>query len=1583
MKRDAVDTHTASPGHIRAAAVRAWENVLGRTGFDGDADFFELGGDSVGGARLMASLRGEFGETLPLTLIFFHPAFDEFTAALAEAVSELPAAAEQEAGAAHRPARTQAVPEPRAALPASGRLRLSPEQESQWVAEQVTPGNLAYTELLALRLTGPLDPERLQSTLDRLVERHAALRTRFPVDPEGRPVQEILTPDAAPRLTLERRDAEDEAAVRALALDRLAEPFDLAAGPLLRAQLVRLSTTDHVFLLYGHHIVADGPSMEVLCEELGGLYTGREPAEPAPSYAEHTHRQHSLDLGAQLGYWREQLDGATDIELPLDRPRPAVRDIDGRRYRFTVPGSVVDRLDALAREERATRFTVLLAAFQTLLGRWAGTQDVVVGCPVTARSQPGLEKMTGALLNMVCFRGDLGGDPTFRELLVRTRQAGFGAMAHSDVPFSRVLAELAQERDASRPALFSSTLNLQPTPPDLRADLGEVSAEPFPVPRHYAMYDFSLYAWQAPHELLIDIEYATALFDEATVVAFADRFGALLRSAAAEPDRPLSELDTVGEAELRLVLKDWNDTGADLGPDRCVHELFEEQARATPERTAVIGPDRHLSYAELDAEATELAAGLGELGVGPESVVAVCLERSTRLLVTLLAVAKAGGAFLPLGPDWPAQRRDFVLADAGAEFLVDASGMHRCGAAAKPAARAGLRPSPGNLAYVLYTSGSTGTPKGVMVTHRALVNRLRWMRRDCGLGAGDVVLQNAVPTFDYAMWELFGPLHMGATAVLPSADGHRDFSELTRLITEHGVTVAHFVPSLLRLFADEPEAARCTGLRVLFSGGEPLDPALAARVQQVLPGVRMFNAYGPTEAAVDVTCWPVPELPASVAIGGPAANTTAYVLDERMRPQPVGVPGELYLGGVQLARGYRGQPGLTAERFLPDPFGTLPGGRLYRTGDRARWRSDGVLEYVDRIDRQIKLRGVRVEPGEAEAALLAHPAVREAAVVAAEGNGGLRLVAYYCGRPPGGEQELRDHLADRLPEFALPTMYMELPDGLPVLASGKLDRAALPAPAAVPQRAARTTAPGGDSGYEAPLGPRELMLAALWSEVLGVDRIGREDSFFQLGGDSILGIQMVAKARRVGMQLTVPALFRHSTLAALAAAAGESGDGAKVAAAAPGSASAASPTRFPLTPLQREMLREAAAAPGRGVYVVPAELLLDGEVDPESMRTAFRRLVERHPVLRTSVRWHERPEQSEQQVHPATEPSFRYEDWSGYPADEQARRRRDLLEEEWRSGFPAEAAQLSRMILLRLGARRFAMVWTRHNVLLDGWSFSQLYDELLDMHAALRDNRPEPVADPRAPFSDYVEWLLPRQRAAAERLWNEQLKELSPKTLFVPEVGPSAERYRELRFPLPARAEAFAKDHGVTVSTVLEAAWAAVLARRTGATDVQFGSVFSARDADVLDIERMLGLMINTLPSGLRLNREETVADWIRTLHHRGALLKELFTADLGLLQERSGTGGALWDTLLLIHNYPHSFHDAPTGGLRVVGTAGFSRVGAALIVSVDVKPLRLAMMYDEARADEALVRDLAAELAEVLHQLADRPDGTVGDLLG
>ncbi|PRY41619.1 non-ribosomal peptide synthetase [Umezawaea tangerina] len=1520
---------------VHAVVTPVWRDVLGRSELPADADFFELGGDSIQGARLMGRLRELFGLPLPLQLIFFHPALPDFTTAVGEAAEQLRA-------------------EPADSTPSTaGPLPLSAQQEELWVADQLTPGNLAYTELLPLRLTGPLDVAGLQTSVDALVARHESLRTRFPTGPDGVPHQDVLP---ALRVALDRVDVADVDKARQVALDRLTEPFDLAEGPLVRAVLLDIDPDDHVFLLYAHHIVADGLSLAVLCDELADHYAGRGLPQPAPT----TRDRRPADLARQLEYWKQQLHGVRPLDLPLDRPRAAVRDNGGSRLRSTMSGELRDAVRALAREEGATQFVALLAAFQVLLGRWAGTEDVAIGSPVSARSAPELERVVGYLVTMATFRGDLSGDPSFRELLRRTRDVAFGALANSDVPFTSVVAELAPERDQSRPPIFSATLVSQPTPPTLVADLGDVTGVSFPVPRRYSTYDLTLYAWDAPDELIIDIEYATALFDTSTARRLAEQFARLVEGAVAAPDAPLSTLEILPEPELRKVVRDWNDTAAAFALDRPVHELVTAQVQRAPDRIAVVEGDREVTYAELHDRATVLARRLREHGVGPDVVVAVRMARSVDQLVALLAVWHSGGAYLPLDPAYPAERLDFMITDSGARLLVTAAagGGHEVlpldGDA--PAAR---ESTVDDLAYVIYTSGSTGEPKGVLVPHRGILNRILWMQHEYGLTEDDVMLQNAAYTFDFSVWEFFGPLVLGARVVLPDADGHRDNAQLVELIARHGVTTVHFVPSMLRYFLAEPELARCTGLRRVFSGGEPLPTALVAEFSARLGHVELHNLYGPTETSVDVTHWPVArdEAAAVMPIGRPIDNTTCYVLDDRMRPQPIGVPGELHIGGVQLARGYLGKPGLTAERFVADPFGP-PGGRLYRTGDRVRWRADGVIEFLGRIDRQAKVRGFRVEPGEVEAALTAHPGVREAAVVVREDeHGERRLVAYLVGEPVG-TAPLRAWLADRLPDHSIPTAYVEL-DRLPLSPSGKLDHEALAAPTG--------DRPTVAAGYSAPVGEREELLAGLWSDVLGVDRIGRDDNFFELGGDSIRGIHVIAKARRAGLAVTVPQLFRHQTIAELAAVATAVGS-------APAPAKPVGAT-FPLTALQIGMVREADLAPGKGMYVVPAEALLSGDVDPDALRAAFAALIAHQPVLRTSVSG------DTQTVHPAVEPVFSYEDWSAYPEAEQERRRHERLESEWRAGFRLDAAPLSRLRLARLADDRHSMVWTRHNVLLDGWSYARLFDELLRLHAAIRDGEPVPELAAPESFGRYVDWLAPRAEAAADALWTEFLADLRPVTLFDPAPIAGQAPYEELRFELPAEAETFVHRSRLTLSAMLEGAWAAVLARHTATTDVRYGLVFSTRPAELPAVEDMLGLLINTLPSGLRVDPELPVVEWLRSIQDRGIRLKELATASLEVLRERAG--GPLWDTLLLLHNYPHNFDDALPGGLRMLDTQGFSRVGAALIVSVDPRPLRVAMLFDTARVDADTVRQLGADLAELLTAMMADPDRPVGELLG
>ncbi|MGP3929255.1 amino acid adenylation domain-containing protein [Nonomuraea sp. KM88] len=1043
----------------------------------------------------------------------------------------------------------------------SGEPPLSHAQERLWFLEQFAPGTTQLTIPIRLRLRGPLDVPALAAALDAVAAGHDALRTRFPATWDGRPRVELAEGGTLP-LTVS--DAPDEAGARARAEEFLAVPFDLAAGPVARALLVRLAADDHVLVIAVHHIAADGWSADLLLREVFARYDGAAPAAPEVGYADYAAWQRGLPPSRRdLDFWRERLAGLEPLDLPADRPRPPERTYAGAAHTFPLDAEVAAALARLGREHSATPYMTMLAAFAALLGRYASTDDVAVGSPVAGRQVPELDGVIGCFVNMLTMRVDLSGDPAFAELLERVRDAAVDAYAHQDLPFEQLVAELDLPRDVSRSPLFGVILAMQNyRGASVEAPAG-LSVADFPVDSWATRYDLELYVGDGSGGMFV---YNTDLFDAATIERLAGHLRALLEQVAGRPGLRLSEIDLLSPGERRLVVEGWNDTAWRFPGEATLHGRIEAQAALTPDAVAVRFEGRSLTYAELSARADRVAHTLRDLGAGPGSVVAVCAERSLELLPGLLGVLRAGAAYLPVDPGYPAERVAFMLADAAPAVLLTQSTIRPSlpetaavtldlddpdawtgGPGPLPAVR------PDDVAYVIYTSGSTGRPKGVANTHGGIANRLDWMQERFGLGPGDVVAQKTPLSFDVSVWELFWPPRCGASLVLATPGGHKDAAYLRKLIVTEGVTTAHFVPSMLAVFLGEEGAAGCGSLLRVICSGEELPADLARRCVATLPGAELHNLYGPTEAAVDVSAWHcLPGTLASAArvpIGAPIANTALHVLDATMAPVPVGVPGELFIGGAGLAQGYLNRPGLTAERFVPDPFGP-PGSRLYRTGDLARRRPDGALEFLGRLDGQVKLRGLRIELGEIEAALRALPGVRDAAVVVRED----RLAAYLVpdtpeneppGRPhdepddqPDGHPDDRphdrppDHAAVRaglkrtLPDYMVPSAYVTL-DSLPLNPSGKLDRRALPAPVA-----------GRDAGVElvAPGTPTEAALAAIWADLLGLDVVGVDDDFFDLGGHSLLATQVVARLRaQTGAGVSVMDVFKHRTVRELAA----------------------------------------------------------------------------------------------------------------------------------------------------------------------------------------------------------------------------------------------------------------------------------------------------------------------------------------------------------------------------------------------------------------------------------------------------------------
>ncbi|HYH79782.1 MAG TPA: amino acid adenylation domain-containing protein [Longimicrobium sp.] len=1146
-----------TPGERMVAA--AWEAVLGVSPGAHD-NFFDLGGHSLRATQVMARIRRAFGIDLPLRALFEAPTVAGLAARAAAARD-----VDQASVAPLVPARR-------------GRTaRLSFAQQRFWFVERMGAAGAAYNMPMVMHLRGELDAGALETAVNGLMERHESLRTVFRFEGDE-PLQEVRphAPAALPFFDLGRLPGD----VRELEAKRIAgedarTPFDLAGALPIRWALVRLAADDHLLLLNIHHIVADGWSLGVLFRELGTLYRAAVEGEPSPlpplpiQYADYAVWQRARLDGAaleqELAWWRGRLQGAATLALPTDRPHPPVQSFHGASIPFALPAALSEAVDRLAREEGATPFMVYLAAFSVLLSRWSGTEDVVVGSPVAGRFPEETEGLIGVFVNTLALRTDLSGDPTFRQALRRVREATVDAYAHQEVPFERLVEVLKVERSLSAHPLFQVLFSMHPEG-NAAPDLPGVTMEIGEGETGTAKVDLMLSLAPTPDGVRGVWQYITDLWDEETVERISAHFGHLLAGAVARPDTPVAALPLMDAAEEAYVLHELNQTAIDYPRGLGVHQLFEAQADRTPAAAAIVHDGERWSYARVESAANRLARRLRALGVGPEVKVAVCMERTPDLVVALYGVMKAGGAYVPVDPAYPADRIGFMVEESGAPVVLTHASLagtlpptdarvlrvdaDRAEVDAEPDGRLDLAVDERSLAYVIYTSGSTGRPKGVQIEHRGTVALLHWLREHVSDAERRAVLASTSVSFDVSIAEIFGTLSWGGSIVLV-----RNALSLKEMAEP--VVLASMAPSaaaeLLRTDGIPPT------LRRLNLGGEALPAALAEGLHALGTLETVGNYYGPTEDTTYSTWSFVPPGAERVLVGRPAANTRAYVLDDRQRPVPFGVAGELWLAGAGVSRGYHRRPALTAASFRPDPFSGEPGARMYRVGDRVRYRPGGELEYLGRLDFQVKIRGHRIEPGEVEAELARNPHVRQA-VVAVRGEGaGARLVAWVVPRrhaaaPPAAE--LRGWLRARVPEYMIPAAFVPLPE-LPLSPNGKIDRMRLPEPD--PERPA-------DS---APATTMERTVARVWEEVLGTPGVGLDDNFFEIGGHSLLLARVQERLHDVlGRPVSVIDLFQFSTVRALSAHLDQpAGDGA----AKPDTTAAE--TGQDRAALRREMLR--------------------------------------------------------------------------------------------------------------------------------------------------------------------------------------------------------------------------------------------------------------------------------------------------------------------------------------------------------------------------------------------------------------------------
>src|SRR6266566_4653535 len=1033
---------------------------------------------------------------------------------------------------------------------------LSFGQQQLWLLAQLIGDIPVYTECVTIHLPGPLNVGVLEQSFNEILKRHEAWRTSFPVV-DGRPIQKIhpVLTIKLPLVDLRHLpEAEREHEALRMMTEDAQQPFDMANGPLLRPTLIQLGDEDHRLFLTLHHIIFDGFSLyQNFLPELRTLYDAFLSGQPFSlpelpiQYADFAVWQREQLQGnmfaEQLAFWKKQLEGAPEaLELPTDRPRPLIASYHGSMHPFALSKQLTDDLKALGRQEGVTFYMLLVAAFQTLLYRYTAQDDILIGTAISDRKRPEVQRLMGFFLNTLVLRTDLSGNPTFREVLRRVREVVLDAHAHPDIPFEYLVKELQPERNLSQNPFFQVLLSLEPP---LFTHLSGWTLTQMDVETETTKFDLTLELDDRPGGLIGRFEYSTDLFDAATIARMAGHWQTLLEGIVMDPTRRLSDLPILTEAERQLLLVEWNNTAIDYPLNLCLHKLFEAQVERTPDAVAMIFEDTHLTYRELNARANQVAHYLRRAGVGPDVLVGVYMERSLELVIALLSIIKAGGAYIPLDPTYPQERLSFMLEDAQVRVLLTqerwittlpahCTRVLCLDSGWKDVAHEGRTNlsnvvTPDNLAYVIYTSGSTGKPKGAMNTHRGICNRLLWMQDAYQLTEADRVLQKTPFTFDVSVWEFFWPLITGAQLVVARPEGHKDSAYLLSIIMKQNITTLHFVPSMFQVFLEEPGLEECHSLRQVICSGEALPFELQERYFARHNGT-LHNLYGPTEAAVDVTFWNCKRSSGRkiVPIGYPIANIHIYLLDRYGHPVPIGVPGELHIGGVGVARGYLNRSELTNERFIPNPFSSRPGERLYKTGDLARYLPDGSIEYLGRIDHQVKMRGFRIELGEIEEILRQHPAVRETVIVVREDiPGDKRLVAYIV---PHMKQsisigDLHTHLTTYLPAYMIPSAYVVL-EGLPLTHSGKVNRRALPLP--------DQTRPELQETFVAPRTPMEEAVAAIWSQVLKIEGIGIYDNFFKLGGHSLLATQVLSHLRAtLQVDVSLRNFFEAPTIAQL------------------------------------------------------------------------------------------------------------------------------------------------------------------------------------------------------------------------------------------------------------------------------------------------------------------------------------------------------------------------------------------------------------------------------------------------------------------
>ncbi|MDJ0548257.1 MAG: amino acid adenylation domain-containing protein, partial [Microcystis sp. M49637_WE12] len=1441
-----------------------WAKVLKVAQVGIHDNFFELGGHSLLATQLISRIREAFQVEMPLRELFVAPT-------IAELSQEIKRLSEGE-----QPTELPILPRDKTA-----ELPLSFAQTRLWFLAEFESNSSFYNIPLALRLEGNLNSEILIQSLEEICDRHEALRTNF-ITVDGIPTQVIQTRTwTVTVVDLQHLSGSEKViASQELAQNQAIQPFDLAGEPLIRITLLVLSETEHLLLVCMHHIVSDGWSMEVFLQELTALYNAyiqglSSPLNPLSiQYGDFTLWQRQWLQGEvlqqQLDYWQKQLAGAPALlSLPTDRPRPNQQSFAGGHLPFSLSWELTEKLTQLTQEQGVTLFMTLLTAYAVLLYRYTEQEDILIGTPIANRNRSEIEGLIGFFVNTLVLRIDLSGKPNFNQLLGRVREMAMDAYAHQDLPFEMLVEVLQPERDLSHAPLFQVDFLLQNSPPS-PLELTGLTATPLTTENDTAKFDLTLGMENTGAELKGVWEYNTDLFDRSTIERLTGNFITLLEALVVNPQQPIFQLPLLTEVEAKELLKDWNATEKAYPFHQCIHQLFEEQAARTPAAVAVVFEGQELTYQELNIQANQLAHYLQSLGVNSEVLVGIYLERSLLVIVGLLAVLKAGGAYIPLDPDYPQQRLTYMAEDAQISLLLTQESLLD----SLPAEDVGVivldklaeiltvqspenplsEVVPENLLCLLYTSGSTGKPKGVMLTHAALVNHSWGISEVFGLTESDRVLQFASFGFDVAAEEIFPTWLKGGTVVLRPGQMFATLTDFADFIEQESLTVLNITPAYWHEWAIAVSQSLATvpsSLRVVAVGGDAVLPETVNIWRQMVgKRVQCINVYGPTEASVTAIVHDLLDYQSekinSVLIGRPIANTKAYILDQNLQPVPIGVKGELHLCGVRLARGYLNRPELTAEKFINNPFAHSPFNRLYKTGDLARYLPDGNIECFGRIDNQVKIRGFRIELGEIEAVINQNIDVQTSCVIIREDTPGDKylvayIVAHYERIPM--ISELRQFLSSKLPLYMVPQAFVFL-ESLPLTTNRKVDRRALPAPDKIGNRRDQ---------YVAPRNGIEEMLVQIWTEILKIEQVGIYDNFFEIGGHSLLATQLVSRIRSLfKIELPLRSLFGAATVAELAHLIGQLQQ-QNLTLTVPPILPRTKDTELPLSFAQQRLWFLDQLQPNSALYNIPMVLHFRGNLNQKALEQSLREICDRHEVLRTNfVTIDGQPTQ----IIQTTRETISVVDLQDLPIQEQAEKTQQLKQKQATQPFDLAKESLIRITLVVLSETEHFLLVCMHHIISDGWSIEVFIHELTSLYNAYTQNHPANLAPLPIQYADFAlwqkQWLQGDVLQSQLNYWQNQLT-AAPPLLSLPTDHPrpavqsfvGTQQEFSLSPKLSQALTELSRQQGVTLFMTLLAAFDALLYRYTGSSDILVGTPIANRNRG--EIEGLIGFFVNTL----------------------------------------------------------------------------------------------------------------------------------------